>query len=197
MTLFLVATGFAAQAQLLPTFQFGLKGALNYSQLRTADGGWLNSDHKAGYQAGLWARIGGAGVHLQPELYITGKNTQITVNPNDINAAVTTAEASFTSVDVPVLLGTSVGLAGVNLRFQAGPLFSFLIDKNLGSALGNAMNISEYRNALVAATGGVGLDIGKLRADVRYEHGITNMSTQDGQSQRVSLFSVGVGYRLF
>lgn len=189
------ASAFGAHAQLLPTFQLGLKGALNFSTLKTDDGGWLDGSTRTGYQAGIYARIGGAGVHFQPELYFTGKSSQAQFdNPDGGNV---TANVTFTSLDLPLLLGTRIGLGPIGFRVQAGPVVSFVVDKGIGQALSDVADFSNYKNQAFAVTGGVGVDISKFRADVRYEHGLSNLSENSNRSQKINLWSVGVGYRLF
>ncbi|QNL51205.1 PorT family protein [Olivibacter sp. SDN3] len=189
----LISTATMASAQLLPTFQFGLKGGLNFSQLRT-DGSWLNSSSRTGYQAGVWARVGGAGFHFQPELYVTGKSAEATFNENNGNV---TANVTFTSLDLPLLLGTRIGLGPIAARVQAGPVVSFLVDKGIGNALQEVTEFSNYRNQAIALTGGVGVDIMKFRADLRYEHGLSSLSKDGSESQKLSLWTIGIGYRLF
>lgn len=75
-TLILFTASLSLQAQLLPTFKFGAKAGMNFTSLKSG-GRILNSDTKAGYLAGLWGRIGIAGIHIQPEAYFTGKKTSI------------------------------------------------------------------------------------------------------------------------
>lgn len=174
-------------------FQFGLKGALNFSQLRSDDNRWLSSENKTGYQAGVWARFGGF-IHVQPEVYFTGKSSEAKF---DFNNGDVKADVNFTSVDVPLLLGSRVGLGPVGVRFQAGPLFSFVVDKNVGDALSQVIDTDAYKNSAVALVGGVGLDIGKLRADVRYEHGMNSLSKDNAPEQKFKGWSVGLGLRLF
>jgi hypothetical protein len=174
-------------------FQFGLKGALNYSQLRSDDNRWLSSSNKTGYQAGVWARVGGL-IHVQPEVYFTGKSSEANF---DFNNSDVKADVTFTSVDVPVLLGTRVGLGPVGLRFQAGPLFSFVVDKNVGDALSQVIDINGYKENTTSIVGGVGLDVGKFRADLRYEHGMTSLSKEGFEDQKFRGWSLGVGLRLF
>lgn len=190
LVLFLVSGVMVANAQI---FQFGLKGALNYSQLRSDDNRWLSSSNKTGYQAGVWARIGGL-IHVQPEVYFTGKSSEAKF---DFNNSDVKADVTFTSVDVPLLLGTRVGLGPVGLRFQAGPLFSFVVDKNVGDALSQVIDINGYKDNTTAIVGGVGLDVGKFRADLRYEHGMTSLSKEGFEDQKFRVWSVGVGLRLF
>lgn len=194
---FLIATtAFVAQAQLLPTVQFGLKGALNFSTLKTGDGNWLDGSTRTGYQAGVWARIGGAGVHFQPELYFTGKSSQAQFeNPQ---GGTVTSNVTFTSLDLPLLLGTRVGLGPLGFRIQAGPVISFVIDEGgISDAFKDVGNFSEYKNQAIAVTGGIGVDISKIRADLRYEHGLSNLSDNSNQSQKLNLWTIGIGYRLF
>ncbi len=187
---FLVST---SKAQLLPTFQFGLKGGLNFSQLRT-DGDWLSSSSRTGYQAGVWARVGGAGLHFQPELYVTGKSAEARFTENNGNVQ---ANVTFTSLDLPLLLGTRIGLGPIAARVQVGPVISFMLDEGIGNALQQVGEFNNYRNQAIGLTGGVGVDIMKFRADLRYEHGLSSLSRGDMESQRISLWTIGVGYRLF
>ncbi len=186
------ATVFVANAQLLPTFQFGVKAGLNFSNLKSEDGGWLDASTRTGYQAGVWARIGGAGIHFQPELYVTGKSSEAKLVDRDEKGKVT-----FTSLDLPLLLGTRIGLGPAGLRIQAGPVVSFVMDKNIGESLRQVTEFSEYKNQAWAVTGGLGLDISNFRADVRYEHGLSELSKNDNAPQKVNLWTVGIGYRLF
>ncbi|MFC3196557.1 porin family protein [Parapedobacter deserti] len=193
---FLVSsTILAANAQLMPTFQLGLKGALNFSTLRTDDGNWLDGSTRTGYQAGIWARIGGAGVHFQPELYFTGKSSKAEFdNPEGGNV---TANVTFTSLDLPLLLGTRIGLGPLGVRVQAGPVVSFVVDEGIGQALQDVTDFNSYKSQAWAVTGGLGVDISKFRADLRYEHGLSNLSENSNRSQKINLWSLGVGYRLF
>lgn len=190
----LISTVTFASAQLLPTFQLGIKGGLNFSSLKT-DGEWLNSSSRTGYQAGIWARIGGAGLHFQPELYITGKNAEAKLT--DANNA--QVDLNFTSLDLPLLLGTRIGLGPIAARVQVGPVVSFLIDKDnsIFDGIAGVTRPGEYRNQSIALTGGVGVDIMKFRADLRYEHGLSNLTKDGAESQKISLWTIGVGYRLF
>ena len=189
----LFSTVWMASAQLLPTFQLGIKGGLNFSSLKT-DGEWLSSSAKAGYQAGLWARIGGAGFDFQPELYVTGKSSEATFQEEGGNVK---ADVTFTSLDLPLLVGTRIGLGPIAARVQVGPVVSFMLDKGIGNALKEIPDFKNYKNQAFALTGGVGVDIMKFRADLRYEHGLSDISKDGSDGQKISLWTIGVGYRLF
>ncbi len=196
IALLVTASVFGANAQLMPSFQLGLKGALNFSTLRAEDGSWFDGSARTGYQAGIWARLGGAGLHFQPELYFTGKSSEAEFT--DPGGGRVTADVRFTSLDLPLLLGTRIGMGPVGLRIQAGPLVSFVIDEGgISDAFKQVGNFDEYKNQAWAVVGGVGLDVSRFRADLRYEHGLSNLSGNSSQSQKINLWSLGVGYRLF
>lgn len=191
LALLLVVIG--VQAQSVPGFQLGLKGAWNFSKLKSDDNQWLSSSTRNGYQLGIWTRIGGV-VHVQPELYLTGKNSEASF---DDNGGSVEADLKFTTLDLPVLLGSRVGLGPIAIRFQAGPLVSFVVDKNIGEALQQVLDVKDYKNNAFALVGGVGLDMGKLRADIRYEHAMNSLSGNKAPDQRMNSWSVGIGLRLF
>ena len=190
LSIFLVAAT-ASQAQLLPKFQLGVKGGVNLTSLSNS-GSTFNSDNRAGYLGGLWARFGALGFNFQPEIYVTSKNV-------DLNSGNTSNHAKFTSIDVPLLFGGKVGAFGFGGRFYTGPLFSFAIneDQNAGTALGNAITLNP-KGQNVAWNFGAGLDVKMISVDLRYEAGITKQSYNSSNDQtRISLFTVSVGYRLF
>jgi hypothetical protein len=180
----------SASAQLIPSFQFGAKAGVNLSSFSTE--GTLSSNNRAGYLAGFWARVGGAGVHFQPELYLTSKNVKFG-SGSQVN------DAKFTSIDVPLLVGTKIGALGVGGRFNTGPLVSFAInkDQNFGSAVGNATRLN-YKDQNFAWQFGAGLDFQKVSLDLRYELGLTKQTYEaTGDKTRVNLWNLTLGYRLF
>lgn len=189
--LLVCVTMFTASAQLLPTFQFGIKGGANFSDIKDIS---LKSSARTGYLVGVWTRIGGAGLHLQPELYLTSKGAEI--NNGDESGKV-----KFTTLDLPILLGTRVGLGPIAARIQGGPVVSFVMseDDNFVDNLGQVIKFDEYKNQTIALTGGVGVDLMKLRADLRYEHGMSDVfkKTSDEDKGRMSLWTLSIGYRLF
>lgn len=186
--------GLAVQAQVIPSVQFGIKGGVNLTSL-SSGGSSLASDNRAGYLGGFYARFGALGFNFQPEIYITSKNVDI----NTSNS--TKANAKFTSIDVPLLIGAKVGALGIGGRFYGGPLLSFAINKDngFGSAVGNAARL-DYKDSNVAFQVGAGLDIQRLGIDLRYEAGLTKQTYFDGSTNyktRVSLFNLSLAYRLF
>ncbi|WP_432713119.1 porin family protein, partial [Pedobacter sp.] len=178
----------AAFSQLIPSFQLGIKGGANLSKFSTS--GTFDSENRAGYYVGFWTRVGAAGIHLQPEVYLSGKNTKIKANNGDVN------DVRFTSLDVPVLVGTKFGAAGVGLRLNTGPVFSFMLDdeQKFGNAVSNVANL-DFKGQNMAWQFGAGLDIGKIGIDLRYEKGLSKV--HKNPDTKLDLFTLGLAFQLF
>ncbi len=180
-----------AFSQALPSFQLGIKGGMNLAKFKTEN--TFSSDNKGGYYGGIWARIGGAGIHLQPEMYLSGKNSNLVTMSGQENGV------KFTSLDIPVLIGTKFGAAGVGLRLNTGPVFTFVLneDQNFGPAAAAAFD-SKFRDKTLAWQFGVGLDIGKLNIDGRYEYGLSKINSAAGYpTTKLNLYTIGIGFRVF
>jgi hypothetical protein len=177
-------------AQIIPSFEFGAKAGVNMSSFSTKS--TFNTDNRAGYLGGVYARIGGLGFNFQPELYVTSKNVDVSNNS-------TTTKVKFTSIDVPLLLGSKIGAFGFGGRFYTGPLFSFAVnnDQSFSNALGNAVTLN-HKDQNMAWDFGVGVDVKKISVDLRYEAGITKQSYNNNTDKtRINLFNLSVSYRLF
>ncbi|HZY35703.1 MAG TPA: outer membrane beta-barrel protein [Mucilaginibacter sp.] len=187
----ITATTYFASAQIIPSFQFGLKAGANLSSLQTSASATFATGNRAGYLGGIWARFGAAGFNFQPEMYVTAKNVDVTTQDGG------TTSAQFTSLDVPLLVGTKIGAFGVGMRFYTGPLISFALDKSqsLGGAVGKAFSL-DYQDQNFAWQFGAGLDIKRISIDLRYEAGITKQTYGYNQT-RVSLFNISLAYSLF
>lgn len=187
-TLAICLTTITTFAQIIPKFQFGLKGGVNLTSLSKT--GTLNADNQAGYLGGFYARFGALGFNVQPEAYLTSKN----VNIND-NGVMT--KAKFTSIDVPILVGTKIGAFGFGARFYTGPVVSFAInkDQSYSNAVGSITKL-DYKDQNYAWQLGAGVDIKSLSIDLRYEAGLTKQ-TYGTSSTKINLFNLSLGYKLF
>jgi len=191
LPLLLMFSSFYGFSQGLPTFQLGIKGGMNLAKFKTEN--TFDSDNKAGYFGGIWARIGGAGIFLQPELYLSGKNSNLVTVSGQTNTV------KFTSLDLPVLVGTKIGAAGFGVRLNTGPVFTFMLndDQNFPQAASAAFN-GKFKDATLAWQAGVGIDIGKLNIDGRYEYGLSEINSAAGYpTTKLNLFTIGVGFRIF
>lgn len=183
--------GGSASAQ-LPSFNLGLKAGLNFAKLES---NFASDENRLGYQAGLWARVGAAGFYVQPEAYLAGKGGEF---KSDNDGAGVNAEGKirFTTLDVPVLLGSKVGLGPVNVRFMAGPVVSFVLDKNLsGNDVLDAYKASNYKDQNWAAQFGAGVDISNVTVDLRYEAGLTDVSEND-VIKKQNLWQLSLGFKI-
>jgi hypothetical protein len=183
----MMAVCISAKAQ----FNLGIKGGVNFSNI-AADN--FHSSNITGYQAGLFARIGG-GLYLQPEAYIssTGGDFDSYQNNTAYNGHV-----RFTNLDVPVLLGLRFGPKNLNLRVMAGPVYNYILSKdetfsaNINSAF---TDFGHYNNSTLGYQAGAGIDLGALTVDARYQGGLNKWNSSFGQTPKI--WMIGVGFKIF
>lgn len=180
-----------ASAQ-LPSLNFGLKGGINISELKTD---WAESENRLGYQAGIWARVGAAGLYVQPEAYLGSKGGEFT--SDDATAASFKAKVNFTTLDVPVLIGYKFGLSKLNVHFMTGPVVSFMLNKDTNSNYDEVKDYNNYKNQTIGAQAGAGVDVGNITLDLRYEKGLSNISKSGQYDQKQNLWHISLGYKLF
>ena len=190
-------TATAAQAQYEdsppPVFTIGPKVGVNYSTL-VADNE-VDAKYIVGYNAGLFARLNLGRVYLQPEATFNLKGSNLTVRQPNGGQNVST-NVRFNQIDVPVLLGVYLlGNDNFNLRLMGGPMISFITnsDQDNLASLGN--EAFAYRDRVWGAAAGLGLDLGNISVDARYETGLQDVS--DRFSQRQRLFQLSLGFRIF
>jgi hypothetical protein len=172
-------------------FNLGLKAGLNYTTIK-AQNNEFDENGILGYQAGVWARIGKK-LYLQPEIYLGTKGSKIEFESGGSNIDV---KQKFTTLDVPLLLGTKFGTEKLNFRIMAGPAFQFNLDDN-SSAFNQAFDpdFYKYRDFVTNGQIGAGVDLGSLSVDLRYETSLQDINKDDGQRQ--SLLHLSLGYKLF
>ncbi|MEJ5996115.1 porin family protein [Pedobacter sp. Du54] len=193
LSIMFTLSSFYVFSQGLPTFQLGIKGGMNLAKFKTEN--TFDSDNKGGYYGGIWARIGGAGIFLQPELYLSGKNSNLVT----VTGQTQTNSVKFTSLDLPVLVGTKIGAAGFGVRLNTGPVFTFMLNEQQDfPQAASAAFKGKFKDATLAWQAGVGLDIGKLNIDGRYEYGLSEINSAAGYpTTKLNLFTIGVGFRIF
>ncbi len=184
--LLLIAVSIGAKAQ----FSLGIKGGVNYSTINSDN---LRSSSVAGYQAGLFARIGGA-VYLQPEVYLSSSGGQFDSNDNTYSGKVT-----FTDLNVPVLVGLRFGPKNLNFRVMAGPEYISVLNQNqnLSANFNGAYNNfgNAYRKDMLGYQAGAGVDLGAATVDLRYQGDFDNFNTTYNQHQ--NLWALSVGFKFF
>ncbi len=179
--------------------KLGIKAGANFSKLKSEEK-WLNSDNNTGYLIGAWGRVGAGMIHFQPEVYFTSKNTTVKGQaPGGAAEDLMTGDLKFSNIDVPLLIGTKFPVGPLKARIQAGPLFSFVVDQNASYSENAEATFKEaledYKSNFSAVVGGVGLDIGKITIDARYEYGLGNISKYEGaEKQTLNIWTVSLGF---
>jgi len=184
-----------ASAQFMPSFQAGIKAGSNYSVFPSY--GDYKNVGQAGYIGGIWARIGALGFNFQPEMYVTSRDVNVTYEPAGQKSTV--APSKFTSLDIPLLLGTKIGDADLGGRFYGGPVISYGINTdntfnpNVGIASRLDVNDQNYSVQL-----GAGIDIDKFSIDLRYEAGLNKIAygPSEYSHTRLDLFNLTLAYSL-
>lgn len=192
-----IAASVTAMAQ-LPNFAFGIKGGANFSKLKTVDD-LTDENSIVGYHVGIFTRLGAAGLYLQPELYLGSKgNNFIKIEDTSGNEVQASGKVRFTTLDLPLLIGTKIGLSKLNLRLMAGPVASFVINENTSfdSAYRNIRDFGNYKKQNWAYQAGAGIDVGNLTVDLRYEGGLSNVSRSNEYNQKQNLVHLSLGIKL-
>lgn len=196
-TTFILLLTVTAMAQ-LPSFAFGLKGGINFSSLKTKND-LTDQNTIMGYQAGIFSRIGAAGIYFQPELYLGSKGNEfLRIEDNSGTDFTAKGKVKFTTLDLPLLLGTKIGPNKLNLRFMAGPVMSFILDENetFAKIYQDVTDFGNYKKQTLGLQAGTGVDLGNLTVDLRYEAGLSNVSQSEKYSQKQNLFHLSLGIKL-
>lgn len=158
---------------------FGIKGGLNYNEngdLVTSVGNAATdivqgSKGKVGYHVGVFGKIKLLKVYIRPELVYTKTQSSYAVD-----GAETIYDIS--KLDLPVLVGLNI--IGP-LHVFAGPALEYQLTNDL-----EGFNINDAENDFtVGLHAGLGVNLGKLGLDVRYERGFSEKEA-DFISQNVT-----------
>ncbi|WP_142527175.1 porin family protein [Pedobacter westerhofensis] len=177
--LFMAATG-SVKAQSSPDFTFGVKSGINLSTLANGLIDMSDRKGKAGFNAGIFARVGSK-IYFQPELnYITFSN-EYTFNSK-------TYTPKFKDLNVPLMVGYRIIDKGdLILRASAGPDLYYNLKDQVSPV------DSKYKRTSVGGVLNVGIDLGKFTIDTRNSIGFTKLNKDFGQ--KPNIFSLSVGYK--
>ncbi len=178
------------KAQVLPSFAMGIKGGENFLTLSNSPS-TFNTSNQSGYFGGLWSRFGALGINFQSEVLYDKRNV-------DYTGGLTGSQA-VTSIDVPLLLGGKIGTRSFGVRFYAGGIASFVIDqgKSIIPSVESQLKSFEYQTENYYLTGGIGVDLGRLSVDARYEKGLTDITYNLTQKTKPNLFNISVAFTMF
>lgn len=162
----------SANAQFL---NFGLKGGVNYnsngdlrafSLTNPDDFEKYSANEEVGYHLGMLAEIKlPLFLYIRPELVYT--HTESSYNFDTENG-----KLKMDKLELPVLIGFRVFKIG---RFFFGPNFSYIMNTKLSvpDAVSNISNVT-YDDFIVSGQIGIGLNFGKIGADIRWETGFSD-----------------------
>jgi hypothetical protein len=146
---------------------FGIKAGLSYNKngdlissvgdsgQDIVDGG----EGKAGYHVGFWGKLDFPKIYLRPELVYSKTKSSYEVDGDS-------QDYDISKLDLPVLLGYKI--IGP-LHIFAGPAFQYTLKNDLGD-----LEVEDVQNNFtVGLNTGVGVNLGKVGLDVRYERGFS------------------------
>ena len=119
-------------------FSIGPKFGVSQANIKVNGDGYSSGDDKIGYHVGMFVRMGGASIFVQPEFLYTSTGGFIIDENNNA-----TIETKFNRLDIPLMVGVKVLRF---LRFQAGPIASILLDQSFGDDPIAATQNIDYRS---------------------------------------------------
>lgn len=186
----LMAMSIGAKAQ----FSLGIKGGVNFSKINTDN---LKESTSTGYQAGLFARFG-SDFYVQPEAYVGSKSGKFDFSTSTSGTTVIEhGKETFTTLNIPLLLGKSFGEKNLNFRIMAGPIYSYYMSRsdNFSANINNSFaDFGHFNRSTLGYQAGAGVDIGPASVDLRYEGGLTKIN--DDYGQRPNLWALSLGFKV-
>lgn len=149
-------SGFGIKAGL----NYNQNGDLNFSQVQTAGENLIaGSDGKVGFHVGFFGKLDFPKIYLRPELIYTRTSSSYDVDggSNDYD---------ISKLDLPILLGYKI--IGP-LHVFAGPAFQYTLSNDL-----EGLEVEDVNNDFTVGLHlGVGVNLGNIGLDVRYERGFS------------------------
>jgi hypothetical protein len=176
----------------------GLKGGLSSTQVDFEGDQLVPSDAQLGYHLGVFARFGGIGFFVQPEVLFTQTRGQFKLPTLSSLASSTPTiyDAKFNRMDVPVMAGFRLLKI---IRVMAGPIASFNINSSLKDA-GKTVEGTDFKKATLGYQTGVGVDLGNLTFEGKYEGGLSKFTENVGTyttDNRINQWVLSIGLKLF
>jgi hypothetical protein len=181
-------------------FTAGPKVGANFSSLRSTNPDQrISTENIIGWAFGGFARASIGTFYVQPEAYFNEQGSNLRIwqspDPGTPNGAGTEGRVRLTTLDIPLLFGLRlIPLDAINVRLMAGPVYTRVVSERINDL--RLLNPATYQfnRDNLGLQGEVGADFTNFTFDVRYQ---TGLGTINGFDQRVSLFHVALGYKLF
>jgi hypothetical protein len=192
MMLLLTGTAFVtneAKSQSISPVHIGIKGGGNFSNLSLSKNN-LDSKNSLGYHAGAFTRIDIARSYLQGEILFSHKKSKIE------DGSVGTKKAKWNSIEVPLLIGFKVLKSDfVNLRIFGGGVYSYVLNEKASILKQVSQSFRKFDKSNIGYQAGLGVDIGSLTFDLKYEGALTRISKEF--NARPNSFQASVGFMIF
>ncbi|MCK9616428.1 MAG: PorT family protein [Lentimicrobiaceae bacterium] len=170
---------------------FGIKAGFTSSKLNSDVD--ETKDAVLGYQFGVFGRLSAKKMYIQPEIYFTKKGGELKADGGDTHYSIT-----MNTVDIPLLIGYKLADAKLaNLRVMAGPVASFVYDKNIDTKTGVKFPKNDLEDASWAIQAGAGIDVLMFTLDVRYEWGVKDIYKPSDQDFKNNIFLVSLGWKIY
>ncbi len=169
----------------------GLKAGFNSTKIDLSDipsGTDIKNEARNGFLFGGYGRLKLVGaLSFQPELYYAKKQTEYRFEEASGSNRIISGESTINSFDIPLLANLQlIDLKVAQIYGLAGPVASFM----------SSSDIKNLETSNWTFQAGIGAQVWKFSADVRYEWGMKDITKGDiGQKTDVLTFTVG--YRLF
>ncbi len=172
--------------------KLGLKVGYNSSKISIDSDQFREGGNVNNYHAGAFLRLNMNKIYLQPEAYFNSKGGVLNeISQNPISAAKN--DFDLKTVDVPVLIGVKIfERRSLNLRACAGPLMSFVIDKDIS---GVEFDSDSLEDNFFGWQYGLGVDFLMFTLDARMESStgdIYSGPNLDKSKSRMFVVSLGI-----
>ncbi|PIE88506.1 MAG: hypothetical protein CSA04_01550 [Bacteroidetes bacterium] len=161
------------------TFNLGVRGGYTSTKLA------ISTDHikeglRHNFHLGLFARLNGNRLFLQPEICLNNKGGILVETPGGGTTSITN-RLDFVTMDIPLFLGIYlINQDNVRLSILAGPMASMILDSNFKvSETFDFIANQSFDQALWSAQAGVILDLFSFTLGVRTEIGLSDLSHND------------------
>jgi|GEM_PF-437943 len=177
---------------------FGLMAGVNLSNFNKNDAGKIGDEQLAGFVGGGFFRFHSRWFYFQPEILYSGKGADFGIKTADNQ--IDNQRLRLNSLDVPLMVGVKL-LEGrkLNLRLHAGPLVSVL----LSAKGGDQAKQENFKTLTAGYQAGLGIDIGNLTFDVRYEGSFSDLTSDEGRRSlsvnnlHNQIFRASLGFKIF
>lgn len=177
------------QAQQTSPFHLGIKGGANFTKTSTESSS-LEGKYGFGYQAGAMARLDIGSLYVQGEALFNKRKTSYETKGGS------SAKLTWNAIDIPVVIGYKlIKTDDFNVRAFAGGVYSYAFKNNLSTSESIQEGFKKFDKSNIGITGGIGVDYKNFTVDLRYEHGLSNISKEF--KSKPHSFSLGIGYFLF